>query len=183
MLRRVAHVLLMAVTLGTTSAAGASTPLRPGDTFPNFSGQTLTGKTLDLPSMTAGKPVAVVFSFSRIGGKDARAWSEHLSKDFPDLSINTIILLESVPSLFRGMALSGIRTGMPLSMQDRTLVMYKDEVLWKERLEVTDENRAYLVLLGPDAHIRWINTTAFTDTAYTQLHDELRKLEGQGHEP
>jgi len=183
MLRRVAHVFLMAVTLGTTSATGASTPLRPGDAFPNFSGQTLTGKTLDLPSVTAGKPVAAVFSFSRTGGRDARAWSEHLSKEFPNLSINTIILLESVPSLFRGMALSGIKTGMPLSMQDRTVVMYKDEVLWKERLEVTDENRAYLVLLGPDGHIRWSNTTAFTDAAYIQLHEELRKLQGQGHEP
>lgn len=183
MLRRVAHVLLMAVTLGTTSATGASTPLRPGDAFPNFSGQTLTGKTLDLPSVTTGKPTAVIFSFSRIGGKDARAWTERLSKDLPDLSINAIILLESVPSLFRGMALSGIKTGMPLSMQDHTVVMYKDEVLWKERLKVTDENRAYLVLYGPDGHIRWSNTTAFTNAAYNQLHDELRKLQGQGREP
>jgi len=89
-----------------------------------------------------GNPVAVVFSFSRIGGNDARAWSEHLSKDFPDLSTNTIILLESVPSLFRGMALSGTKTALPLSMQDRTVVMYKDEVLWKERLEVSDERKS-----------------------------------------
>jgi hypothetical protein len=27
-------------------------------------------------------------------------------------------------------------------MQDRTVVMYKDEVLWKERLEVSDERKS-----------------------------------------
>ncbi len=159
------------------AAQAVAAPLHTGEEFPQLSGQSLTGKSLELPSMIAGKPAVVVFSFSRSAGKDARSWNVHLSQDFPSLSINTIILLESVPSLFRGMALSGIKSGIPSSMQDRTVVLYKNEELWKQRLDVTDENRAYLVLVGPDGHIRWKNSAGFTGGAYAQLQGEVRKLQ------
>ena len=72
MVRGVANFLLMAVALACSIPAGgsqsAANPLRPGDTFPVFSAQTLTGKTLVLPSTTTGEPAVVVFSFSRAGG-------------------------------------------------------------------------------------------------------------------
>jgi len=72
----------------------------------------------------------VIFSFSKTAGNDARSWNERLSKDFPkDVPSFTIIMLESVPKLFRGMALSGIKGSMPIAMQDRTLVLYRDETL------------------------------------------------------
>jgi hypothetical protein len=182
MLRQIKFLLLAACALALTSVASASQaaliPLHSGDIFPQCSGKTLTGKTLELPSTTVGKTAVVVFSFSRTGGRDSRVWSEHLSKDFPDLSINTIILLESVPKLFRGMALSGIKKAMTSSiMQDRTVVLYQDEALWKHRLAVTDDNRAYLVLLGSDGHIRWNNSAAFSDGAYAQLKNEIQILQ------
>ena len=159
-------------------APSVATPLHTGEEFSQLSGQTLTGRTLELPSMTAGKPAVVVFSFTRSAGKDARSWDEHLSQDFPGLSINTIILLESVPSLFRGRALSGIKSGIPSSIQDQTVVLYKDEELWKRRLDVTDENCAYLLLLGPDGLIRWKTTACFSQGTYVQLQGEVRKLQG-----
>jgi hypothetical protein len=151
--------------------------LQIGDPFPQLTGQTLTNKSLDLPAGAAGKPAVVVFSFTRTAGKDARVWNEHLSKDFssvvPDYDV---IVLESVPKLFRGMAVSGIRSSMPLPLQDRTIVLYNDEALWKARLAGSDYNRAYVVLLAPDGHIRWISTGAFTADSYTQFKNEVVKL-------
>ena len=107
-------------------AQQSAAPLRFGDGFPHLAGQALTGNRLDFPSVTAGKTAAVMFSFSRNGGKDARLWNEHLSEDFQGLPIYTIILLESVPGIFRGMALSVIKSDMPLSLQDRIVVMYQN---------------------------------------------------------
>jgi ATP10 protein len=151
--------------------------LHTGDPFPQLTGQTLTNKSLDLPAGGAGRPAMVVFSFTRTAGKDARLWNEHLSKDFstvvPDYDV---IVLQSVPKLFRGMAVSGIRSSMPLPLQDRTIVLYADEALWKARLAVSDDSRAYVVLLAPDGHIRWISAGAFTANTYALFKDEVDKL-------
>jgi hypothetical protein len=47
---------------------------------------------------------------------------------------------------------------MPLAVQDRTILSYKDAAVWKRRLSVSDDNRAYLFLLTSDGHIRWSNS-------------------------
>jgi hypothetical protein len=145
--------------------------------FPQFSGQTLTGKSMELPTAAMGKPAVVIFSFSKTAGKDARSWNERLSRDFPkDVPSYTIILLESVPKLFRGMAVSGIKGSMPILLQDRTSVLYRDETLWKQRLAFSDDSRAYVILLGPDGRIRWSSEGAFTEPSYARLKDQLEKL-------
>jgi hypothetical protein len=157
------------------SALPNEAPLQVGSGFPRFSGQTLTGKSLDLPAAAAGRPVVVVFSFSKSAGQDAHKWNENLSRDFPNVPAYTLIELQSVPKLFRGMALAGIKS-MPVSMQDRTVVLYQNEDLWKERLAVSDETRAYVVLLGPGGHIRWRNRGRFAEFEYAALRGVLATL-------
>ena len=167
-------VSLLTLVLQVNAAQPNAPPLHTGDMFPQFSGQTLTGKSLTLPLTAADKPVVLVFSFSRKAGQDARLWNEHLSKDFPNaVSAYGVILLESAPKLFRGMAVSGIKSSMPLSVQDRTIVLYQDERLWKQRLDATDTNHAYVLLLGSSGQICWTNSSAFSDIAYARLKKQL----------
>jgi hypothetical protein len=152
-------------------------PLQRGQTLPQISGQALTGRSIELPAAVSGKPAIVIFSFSKTAGNDARSWNERLSRDFPkDVPSFTIIMLESVPKLFRGMALSGIKGSMPIAMQDRTLVLYRDETLWKQRLAFSEDSRAYVILLGPDGRIVWRSEGAFTEDAYAQLKDQLARM-------
>src|SRR6266511_4292929 len=80
-------------------------PMRTGEMFPNISGKTLTGLLLELPSAAIGKPAVVIFSFSRTAGKDAHLWNEHLAREFSNaVPVYKVVVLESVPRLFRGMA-------------------------------------------------------------------------------
>jgi hypothetical protein len=159
--------------------AGSSdaSPLQKGQTLPQISGESLTGRSIELPAAASNKPAVVIFSFSKTAGNDARSWNERLSRDFPsDVPSYTIIMLESVPKLFRGMALSGIKGSMPSSIQDRTIVLYRDETLWKQRLAFSGDNRAYVVLLTPDGRIAWRSEGAFTEDAYAQLKDRLARM-------
>ena len=156
------------------AAPSDASPLQGGQTLPQISGQALTGRSIELPAVASGKPAVVIFSFSKTGGNDALSWNERLSKDFPkDVPSFTIIMLESVPKLFRGMALSGIKGSMPIAMQDRNLVLYRDETLWKQRLAFSEDSRAYVILLGPDGRIAWKSEGAFTEAAYMQLKNQL----------
>jgi hypothetical protein len=90
------------VVLLAASAVGeqGTSLLKLGDALPPLGGQTVSGKPFDLPTAAAGKVAVVIFSFSRVGGRDAQNWALHLSKDDPNLPILTAIFLESVPRLF-----------------------------------------------------------------------------------
>jgi ATP10 protein len=165
------------LTPGVGAAQSAAAPLHTGDEFPHFSSLTLNGKMLELPLPPGGPPAIVLFSLSRASGTDSGLWSKQLSKDFPKLPICTIMLLEPVPRFFRGMVVSGVKSGMSPFIQDRAVALYKDEALWKQRLNVTDDKRAYVLLLGPDGHIRWSNAGPFTDAEYAQLRTLVQTLE------
>lgn len=155
---------------------GAS-PLRPGDPLPQLSGMTLDGRSLRLPA--SGRPAVVVFAFSRAAGKDTQAWNEHFPKDYSGLvPTYDVLMLESVPKLFRGFALSRIKSAIPPQMRDRTIVLFQDEQFWKQRLGVSNDDRAYVLVLSPKGHVRWSNTAQFDDREYSQLRKQMKSLLG-----
>lgn len=172
-------IALFAVALLANAAHSTTAPLHTGDMFPEFSGQTLTGISLTLPAAAgADKSAVLVFSFSRTAGRDARLWNEHLSRDFSNaIPAYGVVLLESAPKLFRGMAVSGMKNSMPLSVQNRTIVLYRDEEIWKQRLAVTDNKRAYVFLLGPSGNVCWVNSGAFSDIEHVRLKNQIQKLQ------
>ncbi len=159
-------------------AQSAAAPLQLGDILPDVSGQTPTGGSLHLSAIVAGKTAVVVFSFSRTAGKDARGWNDLLYKDYGSnrsVACSTVILLEAIPRLLRGIIVSGIKRNMPASMQNSTIVSYQEEELWKQRLRVTDDSHAYVLLLSSDGHIRWRTSRPFSDAEYMKLKSEIQK--------
>lgn len=159
-----------------SAAQTGQTYLKPGDTLPPLAAQALTGKWLDIASVPGGNPTVVVFSFSRAGGRDARLWTQRLMKDDPHLAIYTVIFLESVPGLFRSVAVAGIKESMPSALQDRTILLYRDENLWKERLQVVNERRACVMLLGPTRRIQWMTLGPFADALYGEFTISIRAM-------
>jgi hypothetical protein len=148
-------------------------PLKPGDALPPLAGQTVTGKPLELPARSGGEVAVLIFSFSRAGGRDAQNWAQRLSKDEPHLPVYTVIFLESVPRLFRPMAVSAIRSGMPTAMLDRTLILYQRQNFWEEKLNITDESDACVLVLGQTGGIRWISSGRFAYSLYLRLREEV----------
>lgn len=162
---------LLAFALPGRDACGSNAqPLRSGGAFPQLSGRTLAGKPLTLPKDAGGRPVALVFSFSRKAAGDARMWSESLSRNpASPTAYFGVILLESAPAVFRKIAVAGIKNTMPTAVQQRTMVLVRDEELWKQRLGATDISRAYVLLLGPRGEIRWRNSGPFTGAEFARL--------------
>ncbi|MGA7318725.1 MAG: hypothetical protein WBX22_32695 [Silvibacterium sp.] len=147
--------------------------LKYGESMPSLAGQALSGKWIDLPRATHGNPAAVIFSFSRAAGRDSQNWTQHLSKDDPLLTLYTVIFLESVPRLLRSMVATGIQREMPAAMQDRTILLYRDEPAWKQRLQMTDESHACVTLVGPDGEVQWITSESFTEARYSELKKHI----------
>lgn len=62
---------------------------------------------------------------------------------------------------------------MPFSkaLRNRTIVLYQDENIWKQRLQVNSISNASVVLLGPDGHINSTTPGPFTDGLYQESAD------------
>lgn len=171
-------LLLVLLTSLCWNGVLAQSPLHLGDALPEISGQTLSGKQLALPAAAAGKPAIVSFSFSKAGGKDSSLWSEHIEKDFPAIGHPyTLMMIEGAPKFVRGMIISGSKKGMPEQAQDRCIAMDHDEDAWKKRIGFTDDNKAYVFLLGPDGKIRWKSSGAFSDAEYAGLKKEIGQIQ------
>jgi len=156
--------------IAVSASPGAS--LQVGDQFPALAGHTLSGVALELPSAGAGSVQVVLFSFSRAAGSDARVWNEHLARDFgasAEVSRSSVIMLESVPKLFRGTALSGIKSNVPKFLWEKTILLFEGEALWKSRLAFSTDSHGYVVVLDKAGRTAWIGSGPFTDKAYAGL--------------
>jgi len=168
-------VTVSQVSVPSVPAPQETSQLKPDSILPLLTGETVSGRSLNLPEAAAGHTAVVIFSFSRNAGHDAQNWAEHLSKDDPQLPIYSVIFLESVPSIFRSMAISGIRNGMPPAMLDRTLLVFHQQASWQQKLHTRGDSSACVMVLDPSGHIRWIALGPFTGSLYLRLGNELRR--------
>lgn len=161
-----------------TMQAQSVAPLHLGDALPDVIGQNLSGTPAHLATETAGKVAVVVFSFSKSGGKDTQLWNKNLLRDFGSdhsVELSTVIMLESAPRLLRGMIVSRLKKDMPPALQSTTIVSYENEKLWKQRLAVTDDSHAYVVLLKPNGNIRSMKSAALSDAEYKELKTKIQE--------
>lgn len=162
------------ITLLAGLMPGAS--LKPGAVLPDVSGETLTGRVATLPGAARGKVTLIVFSFSREAGAEGRAWTERFVRDFGSnwrVWSFSVIVLQSVPGLLRGVVVAQIRKGTPIALRDRVLLVYREEDAWKRRLGVSSDKDVSLLLIGADGTIRWVHHGRFSEPDYARLAAEL----------
>jgi hypothetical protein len=170
------------VLLAAHGISEAKGQLKAGDLVPSLGGESLAGGRVDLPQDAHGSQAVLIFSFSRAGGRDTREWTQHIEKDNPQLKIYTIIVLESVPRFMRNRVAAGIKREIPAAMQARTMFLYRDERLWKQRLRMEDDRHGCITLIGPDDRngpdekIQWMASEAFTDASYGEMKNHLQVL-------
>jgi hypothetical protein len=166
------------IVFSLAAMAATADQLNIGQVLPALSGKTASDKELELPAAATGSSRVLVFTFSRAASADSRLWTERMAKDLGRHSpvVNyRVIMLESVPKPFRGMALSGIRSGLPPEFWDKTMLLYQDEALWKKRLSVITDEHSYVVLLDGEGRVRWVSSGPFTDANYAQLKETLSR--------
>lgn len=159
------------------SAQTGATNLQPGDLLPGLSGERLSGGLVEIPSAAKDHPAIVLFTFSREGGRQAQEWKQHLSEEVHGLPMYHVMFLEAVPRPFRSVTVSGIKRGIPPDQQSHILLLYRDEDEWKQRLLLTNVDNVCLLLLGPDARIRWMTTGEFKAQSMQELQRSLQSVE------
>lgn len=154
--------------------------LEQGTRLPSVMGKTLSGAEINLPSHLKGKNALLVFSFTKASGKLAQQWTEAFSKDYSihdHTTMMQLIFLESVPRLFRGIVSSSIKKSIPKNLSEQTMLLYKDELKWKQRVGFKEKDDApFLLLLDPEGNIQWFYHGVFEKQSHETLTEQVNRL-------
>lgn len=154
-----------------TAAAFAQTP-PPGSYPPKLRGQTLSGQAIVLPDAAAGKVTMLAIGASKKAGDRTAPWKQHFLADFgsePRATYYVAALLQSAPSLVRGMIRSAMRGGTPEAQRDHVLTSSTDEAAWKKYLDIHDDSLPVILLLDASGHALWSYSGEFDAAQYDAL--------------
>jgi|SRR5579883_1604057 len=151
----------LALLVGLCAVASAQT-------FPAASGETLSGKKVDLPAAFGGTAVVVV-GFTHASQNQTKAWAQRLKGEAWSIAV-----LQDVPRLVRGMAVHGIKSGTPKEAYDRFVLLYKGEKELKDAADFSTPDDAYVVVVDGSGAIRWRFHGAVTDAAVEQVRAQLK---------
>lgn len=141
--------------------------------FPQVDGENLLNQKTTLPDAAAGHESVVVIGFTHASQNQTKPWTARIGHDFPTYSI---AVLEDAPRLVRGMAVHGMKGGVPKEERGNFVVVYHDEKELKAAAGFEQPNDAYVLLLGKDGAIQWKFHGPVTDAAVQELKAKAESL-------
>lgn len=147
--------------------------------LPRVEGETLSGKPLVLPDSVKGRIGLLVFSFSREAGGAARCWNDtyaRIGMADADAAMFDILMLADIPLIVRGLAVAGIKSGVPVALHDRTVKVFTDDDAWRARLGVQSPNTPHLVLVDRASRVRWLYSAPCDGAGEQRLREQLKAL-------
>jgi hypothetical protein len=141
-----------------------------GDALPVVHGKSLSGSPVLLPEQAIGHPAMLVVGFSRASKEAAQPWLLNCREHFAAAAgegarCYDVRMVEGIPRLFRGFVEGGMRKGYPAALLDQTVLVYRENDLWKQRLGVADETTAYVVVLDASGRVCGLQKGAFSESA------------------
>jgi hypothetical protein len=143
-----------------------------GSEPPKLRGQTLSGQSITLPDAAAGRVTMLAIGASKKAGDRTAPWKQHFLADFgsdPRATYYVAALLQSAPSLVRGMIRSAMRGGTPEAQRDHVLTSASDEAAWKKYLDIHDDSLPAILLLNESGHALWSYSGEFDAAHYDAL--------------
>jgi hypothetical protein len=145
--------------------------------LPAFAAEALSGRKVSMPAEVQGKQALLTIGFTHASGAACTAWAKRLESEFKAntaLQQYSVIFLEDAPRLVRGMAKSGIKSGVPKEQYDHYLIVTEHEKEVKEAVHYQAADDAYLALVSPDGTVRWNYHGAVSDDAVRQIRELLK---------
>jgi hypothetical protein len=88
--------------------------------------------------------------------------------------VYSIAVLEDAPRLVRGMAVHGIKSGVPARQHDHFVIVYHGESDLKRVTRFLRSEEAYILLLDAKGEIQWRSHGPVSDAAFKELTDRVR---------
>ncbi len=151
---------------GCCLAASGNLPVTPAET--------LADQKIVFPTALAGKAAVCVFGFSKEAGDRTKVWMTRLSQD--GINAWSIANLEGAPGLVRGMIRSSMRKGTPQPLLQKSVIMTKDEKVWKQAVGAKQDNLPVVAILDGSGHLLWTYEGLFGEEPYRDLKARIETV-------
>lgn len=137
--------------------------------LPKIEGETCSGKKLTLPT---GKPAVLIIGFTHGSQSQTKAWAQRVHDRFDTWSI---VVLEDVPRLMRGMVSHSVKGSIPQAQHDRCLLVNHGEKELKHAVGFDRPEDAYVLVTDSAGSIQWRFHGPVTNDAVEQIAAVLAK--------
>ncbi len=178
--------LVIAALAVAVPALAEERPLTPGERMPPLTGQLLTGREGELPSLAHGRVALVMLGFSYASRHGVEAWAERWRARF---GRDTLVTLYEVPMIggmgriARPFIQGSMRRGTPKELHGNVMTVFGDTRPWRQRLGWTGARRdhAYLLLLDRTGTVRWLHASPHGpgEEAFAEAEREAVRLAGE----
>lgn len=169
---------LRLVTLLAALSFSVAMPLH-SERMLQITGETLSGKRISFPSASAGSVAILCIGFSHASQSQLKPWAERATNEFRQRNrvvVYSIAVLEDAPRLVRGMAVHGMKSGVPAQQHDHFVVVYHGESELKQITGFQRREEAYILLLDPQGEIRWVGHGPVSDAALRELSEHVNSV-------
>lgn len=141
--------------------------------FPTIECENLRNEKVTIPEVSKGHPAVFVIGFTHASQSQTKAWTAKLE---PEIHPYSVAVLQDAPRLVRGMAIHGMKSGVPQELRGRFLVVFQGEEELKQAVGFDRPDDAYLVLVDPGGMIRWSFHGPFADGTFAELKQQFADL-------
>jgi hypothetical protein len=162
-----------------TSALSAAMELRVGASLPELRGEYLSGRKANLPADCSGRVTLVLFGFTYESRFPVEAWTHRFRAEFgknPEVTFYEVPMIGGMARLGKWFIDGGMRRGTPKADQENVITVYGGTAPWKQRLDVKDEDVAYLVVVDRKGNVVWTHAGPFAEDQYKVLAAQIHKL-------
>ncbi|MFC7133505.1 MULTISPECIES: hypothetical protein [Salinibaculum] len=148
--------------------------------FPPITGETLTGRTLQLPDEFE-EPLNLVFvAFRRTQQADIDSWlpvASDIEASYPDVRYYEVPVISRLYAAARPVIDGGMRAGIPdTDTRERTVTVYTDKRIVRRALDIEDESEIHAFLVDRDGVIYWRAVGPRDDDAAAHLEEIVESL-------
>lgn len=163
------------ISLFLTALSVVSVTTVAGPRMPDLHVESLASQQLSIPEDLPELSCVLVVGFSKASARVTRAWSQSLEKALPvdAAAVYSVSVLGDVPRLMRGLAVRGIRSGVPDVLHPRFLVATEKAQVWRELAGYSEPDAAYVLLFNADRELVWRTREAVSEAAIQALVEQL----------
>jgi hypothetical protein len=147
--------------------------------FPPITGETLTGRPVELPGEFEAPLNLVLVAFRRGQQPDVDTWlpaAAALEADYP-LRYYELPVISRLYAPAKAFIDGGMRAGIPdTDTRERTITVYTDKSVVRRALDIEDETAIHAFLLDRDGTIYWRAAGPKTDAAADRLRETVAAL-------
>jgi hypothetical protein len=165
--------------LGQHPMAADAPKVVPGDELPPLEVKALSGDLAALPRDVRGHAAVLIIGFSKAAARISQAWLESCRSAAAarpagsGVNCYDVRMLEGVPRLFRGMVERGMRSDFPVNLQRQTLLVYRENEEWRERVGAADEKTAYVIGCDREGRVRGTAAGEFVEMELKRILEAI----------